>query len=123
MMNVGERLRLLRESKNLSQGDIEQKTGLLRCYISRVENGHTVPSIDTLEKLARAMNMELYQLLYDGNKPAVLPDGHHFEGWGSTGKNRRYLSKLCGCLSRMESRDKILLMDFAESVIRRKKAS
>ena len=66
--------------------------------------------------------MELYQLLYDGNKPPVLPDGHQFEGWGGSGKDRRYLSKLCGCLSRMESRDKILLMDFAESVIRRKKA-
>jgi transcriptional regulator with XRE-family HTH domain len=46
-MNVGKRLRLLRESKNLSQGDIEEKTGLLRCYISRVENGHTVPTIET----------------------------------------------------------------------------
>lgn len=122
-MNVGERLRLLRESKNLSQGGIEEKTGLLRCYISRVENGHTVPSIDTLEKLAQAMNMELYQLLYDGSKPPALPDGNHFEGWGGSGKDRRYLNKLCGCLSRMESRDQMLLMDFTESVIRRKKAN
>src|SRR5215468_11357435 len=54
-MIIGDRLRALREDKKLSQGDIEKRTGLLRCYISRVENGHTVPAIETLEKLARAL--------------------------------------------------------------------
>src|ERR1700738_5053090 len=53
-MVISDRLRELREEKKLSQGDIEKRTGLLRCYISRVENGHTVPAIETLEKLARA---------------------------------------------------------------------
>src|SRR5437879_11746995 len=53
-MIIGDRLRELREGKSLSQGDIEKRTGLLRCYISRVENGHTVPAIETLEKMARA---------------------------------------------------------------------
>ena len=47
-MLIGSRLKELRESKSLSQGDIEKRTGLLRCYISRVENGHTVPAIETL---------------------------------------------------------------------------
>ena len=47
MLMIGERLRTIRESKNLSQGDIEKRTGMLRCYTSRVENGHTVPSIET----------------------------------------------------------------------------
>lgn len=50
-MDIGNRLRSVREEKNLSQGDIEERTGLLRCYISRVENGHTVPAIVTLEKM------------------------------------------------------------------------
>lgn len=54
----------------MSQGDIEQRTGLLRCYISRVENGHTVPSVETLEKLARAFKIPLYQLFYEGEVPA-----------------------------------------------------
>jgi transcriptional regulator with XRE-family HTH domain len=61
-MIIGDRLRVLREEKNLSQGDIEKKTGLLRCYISRVENGHTVPAIETLEKMARALEIPMYQL-------------------------------------------------------------
>ncbi len=73
-MIIGDRIRLLRETKKLSQGDIEKRTGLLRCYISRVENGHTVPAIETLEKLARAMEVPLYQLFYDGEEPPELPN-------------------------------------------------
>ena len=73
-MIIGDRLRELRESKKLSQEDIETRTGLLRCYISRVENGHTVPAIETLEKLARALEVPLYQLFYDGAEPPKLPN-------------------------------------------------
>jgi transcriptional regulator with XRE-family HTH domain len=56
-MVIGDRLKTLRETKDLSQGDIEKRTGLLRCYVSRVENGHTVPSVETLEKFARALEV------------------------------------------------------------------
>jgi hypothetical protein len=59
-MIIGDRLRLLREERNLSQGEIEKRTGLLRFYISRVENGHSIRAIETLEKMANAMNMQLY---------------------------------------------------------------
>ena len=58
-MDIARRLRELREHKEMSQGDIEKKTGLLRCYISRVENGHTVPAIETLEKIARSLEVPL----------------------------------------------------------------
>ncbi|MGH9728618.1 MAG: helix-turn-helix domain-containing protein, partial [Candidatus Acidiferrales bacterium] len=95
-MIIGDRLRLLRETKKLSQGDIEKRTGLLRCYISRVENGHTVPAIETLEKLARAMEIPLYQLFYDGEEPPVLPNlpkrkSSDDIAWGSAGKEARFL--------------------------------
>lgn len=63
-MMIGDRLRELRSHKKLSQGDIEKRTGLLRCYLSRVENGHTVPTIETLEKIARALEVPMYQLFY-----------------------------------------------------------
>jgi transcriptional regulator with XRE-family HTH domain len=69
MLSVGLRLKELREGKNLSQGDIEKKSGLLRCYLSRCENGHTVPSIDTLQKWTRAMDVPLYQVFYAGTDP------------------------------------------------------
>ena len=64
-MVIGDKLKELRATKQLSQGDIEKRTGLLRCYISRVENGHTVPSIDTLEKMARALEIPMYRLFTD----------------------------------------------------------
>jgi transcriptional regulator with XRE-family HTH domain len=69
-MLIGEKLRALRQSKNLSQGDIEKRTGLIRCYTSRVENCHTVPSVETLEKYARALEIPLYRLFYEDKKPA-----------------------------------------------------
>src|SRR5438876_8039996 len=67
-MVIADRLRALREEKKLSQGDIEKRTGLVRCYISRVENGHTVPAIETLKKMARALEIPMYQLFYEGEE-------------------------------------------------------
>jgi transcriptional regulator with XRE-family HTH domain len=92
LMVIGERLKALREHKKMSQGDIEHRTGLLRCYISRVENGHTVPAIETLEKMARAMEVPMYQLFYEGEKPPApeLPKIAG-EGWGITGRDARLL--------------------------------
>jgi transcriptional regulator with XRE-family HTH domain len=122
-MIVGQRLQALREHKKMSQGDVEKRTGLLRCYVSRVENGHTVPSLDTLEKWARALDMQLYQVLYDGNEPPQerLRTNNDDE-WGNHGKDRRFLHKMCGCLSRMKENDRALLLEFAEQVTRRKKS-
>jgi transcriptional regulator with XRE-family HTH domain len=60
-MNIGETIRNYRLQKGMSQGDIEKRTGLLRCYLSRVENGHTIPSLDTLAKIAGAMELPLSQ--------------------------------------------------------------
>jgi transcriptional regulator with XRE-family HTH domain len=71
---IGDRLRDMREQKKLSQGTLKKRTGLLRCYISRVENGHTVPAIETLEKLARALEVPLYHLFYEGEEPPKLPN-------------------------------------------------
>jgi transcriptional regulator with XRE-family HTH domain len=64
-MNIGIRIRNLREAKGLSQGDVERRSGLLRSYISRVEGGYTAPSLITLEKFAKALEVEPYQLLFD----------------------------------------------------------
>jgi transcriptional regulator with XRE-family HTH domain len=72
-MVISDRLRAIREQKDLSQGDIEQRTGLKGCYVSRVENGHTVPSIETLKKLARALEVPMYQLFYDGEQRPEVP--------------------------------------------------
>ena len=72
-MIIGDRLRTIREEKSLSQEDIEARTGLLRCYVSRVENGHTIPSVETLEKFARALETPLYRLFYEGTDSPLPP--------------------------------------------------
>jgi transcriptional regulator with XRE-family HTH domain len=68
-MNIGETIRNYRLQKGMSQGDIEKRTGLLRCYLSRVENGHTIPSLDTLSKIAGAMELPLSQFFADPGRP------------------------------------------------------
>ena len=123
-MIIGDRLRLLREEKKLSQGDIEKRTGLLRCYISRVENGHTVPAIETLEKMARALEVPLYQLFYDGEKPPELPDLPKRTSadeivWGSKGKDARVLTKFRRMMGKMEEGDRKLLLYMAQKMASR----
>ena len=124
-MIIGERLRALREEKKLSQGDIEKKTGLLRCYISRVENGHTVPAVETMEKFARALEVPMYQLFYDGEEPPTLPNllkrkSADDIAWGSSGKDARWLYNLRRLLSRTEESDRRILMFMARKMARRK---
>src|SRR5271157_3574014 len=117
-MVIGKRLRALREAKRLSQGDIEKLTGLLRCYVSRVENGYTVPSIGTLEKWARGLATPMYQLFYEGEEPPSIP--HVYKqlrddsiAWGSFGKQVVQLWKLRRALSRMDNWERKLLMALA----------
>jgi len=98
--------------------------GLLRCYISRVENGHTVPAIETLEKIARALELPLYQLMYDGDKPPEAPtaitsngDGPHMRGL--RGKEGRYLRKLARLLANMNPDDRKLLLHMVQKMASR----
>jgi len=58
-VDIGQVIRSYRSERGLSQGDIERRTGLLRCYLSRVENGHTIPALETLVKIAGAMEINL----------------------------------------------------------------
>ena len=95
-MNIGETIRNYRLQKGMSQGDIEKRTGLLRCYLSRVENGHTIPSLDTLAKIASAMDVPLGQFFSDHhgngaakNLPPLTEDEVRF-----LSQIRRYSSNL-----------------------------
>ena len=123
-MIIGDRLRALREEKKFSQGEIEKRTGLLRCYISRVENGHTVPAIETLEKMARALEVPLYQLFYDGEEPPELPNLPKRKtaddiAWGSSGKEARFLTKFRRLLGRIDEEDRRLLLYMAQKMATR----
>jgi transcriptional regulator with XRE-family HTH domain len=119
-MVIGEQLKALREQKGLSQGDIEKRTGLLRCYISRVENGHTVPGVDTLEKLARALEVPMYRLFTDEEhvqKPNLPADA--IRNRAANSKQNRVLRAFATLLARMNDRERGLLFHLAAKMANR----
>jgi transcriptional regulator with XRE-family HTH domain len=124
-MVIGRRLRQLREEKTLSQGDIEKRTGLLRCYISRVENGHTVPSLETLERLAAALEVPLYQLFYEGEEPPALPNLSARQSTEDLAlseeaeKENRFFEKVRRVLGRIDEKDRQLLLYMAQKLASR----
>ncbi|SRR6266436_1170079 len=118
-MIIGERISDLRKQKNLSQGEIEKRSGLLRCYISRVENGHTVPSVETLERLARALEIPIYRFFCDDSqsiKPPKLSEFRPSTQWPEPGKDSSYFFKLRKALARMRPEGRRLVMYLAQKV-------
>jgi transcriptional regulator with XRE-family HTH domain len=123
-MVIGDRLKTLREAKDLSQGDIEKRTGLLRCYVSRVENGHTVPSVETLEKFARALEVPLYHLMFDGDKPPAPPKSIKRSAEDSLESSRSGLllmNKMVGLLAKMDQEDRNLILFLAGRVSKKRR--
>ena len=118
-MDVGDRLKQFRELRGLSQGKIEELTGLPRSYISRVENGHIIPSVKTLQRFARALDMPLYQLLYEGEKPpkSLKTQAQEIDDWASRGKGRRTFLKLQNALQKMSESDRALLVYMAAKMV------
>jgi transcriptional regulator with XRE-family HTH domain len=124
-MVIGTRLRKLREDKDFSQGDIEKRTGLLRCYISRVENGHTIPSLETLERLASALEIPLYQLFYEGEGQPPLPNLSKRRSTeellldGANEKEVRFFGKVRKLVSKIDEKDRQLLLYMAHKLASR----
>jgi len=119
-MFIGRRIRQLRERKGLSQGDVEAVSGMLRGYISRVEHGHTVPSLDSMERFAAALDVPLYQFFYEDEDAPPTPNLTTRETFdeladqpGSNGTEARLMTMLKGLTSRMLESDRRLLLDLA----------
>lgn len=127
-MVIGERVRTLRERKNLTQQDIEDRSGLKRCYLSRVENGNTVPSIHTVEKLAAALEVPMYRLFYEGEglppDPPLLPAtamtaGAELQNYA---ENARMMEKLRRIWVRLDENSRDRLYSMANMMAERKRA-
>ena len=123
-MIIGTRLRGFREEKAMSQGDVEKATGLLRCYISRVENGHTIPSVVTLEKFAAAFSVPLYRIFYDGDEPPPLPMLMPREDLkelakkpGEEGSDARFLLRLKKRLAKVGEHDREVFLALARTLV------
>ena len=125
-MSIGARIRALRELKGLSQGDIERVTGLLRCYTSRVENGHTIPSLETLERFAAALDIPLYRLFYAGEDTPPTPNlsprenlEELAESDGKEGEDARFLLKLKTLLDQITESDRQVVLALAKKLATR----
>jgi transcriptional regulator with XRE-family HTH domain len=120
-MVVGERIRELREEKKLTRGDLQERTGLQRTYIWRVENGYTVPAIETLEKFARGLQVPIYQFFYEGKKPPPLVRTDADSSlWGAAQEEKKMLEKFRRYLAKIDESERSLLLYLAEEMARRK---
>ncbi len=107
-VNIGQVIRSYRNDRGLSQGDIERRTGLLRCYLSRVENGHTVPSLETLAKIAEAMEITLADFFPGGDTPQ---DRETKKMLGELSDDEiRFLAEIKKCSSTLSDGDKKLVL-------------
>lgn len=104
MMKIGTTIRAQRLQRGLSQGDIEKKTGLLRCYLSRVENGHTVPSLDTLSKIAMALDLPIAQFFTDDSA------GRPFNTQRLSDDELRFLTQIRRYSTNLNESDRKLLL-------------
>jgi len=122
-MDIGHRLRVIRDEKNLTQNDVGKRTGLQRCYISRVENGRLVPTVDTLTKMSHALNVPLYEVMYDGDEPptSLKDSATHTNDWGTVGKDAIFLNRLCRLLAVMREDDRELLLSLVKNVTKKQK--
>jgi transcriptional regulator with XRE-family HTH domain len=102
--NIGGTIRAYRLQKGMSQGDIEKRTGLLRCYLSRVENGHTVPSLETLQKIAYALDLQLAQFFSDESVSREMSTLRLSE------EEIRFLTQIQRYASRLNDNDRKLLL-------------
>ncbi len=115
-MQIGTTIRGYRLQKGLSQGDIEKRTGLLRCYLSRVENGHTVPSLDTLAKIAHALDLPLAQFFAEDSL------GRELNTHKLTDDELRFLTQIRRYSTNLNDSDRKLLLamvkKFAATAVR-----
>ena len=103
-MNIGSTIRSYRLQRGMSQGDIEKRTGLLRCYLSRVENGHTVPSLETLQKIAYALDLHLAQFFSEEAVSREMSTLHLSE------EEIRFLTQIQRYSARLSENDRKLLL-------------
>lgn len=97
----------------------------MRCYISRVENGHTIPSIETLERIGSALDIPLYQLFYEGDEPPPLPNLSKRKTTEElvldeeSQRELRFFEKVKRLLGRINERDRQLLLYMAQKLASR----
>jgi transcriptional regulator with XRE-family HTH domain len=112
------------KKRSFRKATLRKERELLRCYISRVENGHTVPAVETLEKFARALEVSMYQLFYGGEEPPKMKDLPNRKVdsklFGASGRDGRMLAKFRKLLGQTDTKNQSILLLMAQKMARRK---
>lgn len=116
---IGERIREIRQLRKLTQDDLEERTGLVRSYISRIETGITEPALESIEKLARSLDVPLWYLFYGTDEE--FDEEPTTDLWGTQGRDRIRLKKLKRLLRKVSPDDQILLLEFAGQLAKDRK--
>jgi len=111
-LNLGKRLRQIREAKKLSQRDVERKGGLTKRYVSRVENGHTIPNVETLQKFANAVEVPVYQILFEEPRRFDFQQGVRLSR-----DNENLFHQLVPLVANMDEQDRSLLLTVAQRAV------
>jgi len=90
-----------------------------------VENGYTVPAVETLEKFARALEIPMYQLFYDGDEPPkplafLKRKPTNGKSWGRSGKDATMLAEFRRLFARMKNRDRGFVILTSQKMVKRK---
>jgi transcriptional regulator with XRE-family HTH domain len=119
-MEIGQKSRDLREAKRLSQGDMGRRSGLLQCYVSRVERGRAIPGVETLEKFANALGIPLYRVFTDGESVSMpkLPSTKDKPARQTGGKHHRELRLFAKAF---DEREQKLLVSLAHRMATQRK--
>ena len=73
--NIGHRIRQLRESRGMTQSQLQARSRVSRSYLSRIESGQMTPSLGTLEKISEALGVGLNRFFIpESNGEALLED-------------------------------------------------
>ena len=73
--NIGQRIRQLRESRSMTQSQLQSRSKVSRSYLSRIESGQMTPSLGTLEKISEALNVGLNRFFIpESDGEALLED-------------------------------------------------
>lgn len=60
---LGENLKVIRASKNITQSELAEKLGADKSFVSNIENGKTNPTLSTIASLAKALGVSTNELL------------------------------------------------------------
>jgi len=78
--NIGQRIRQMRESRGMTQSQLQARSRVSRSYLSRIESGQMTPSLGTLEKISEALGVGLNRFFVPESNGEMLLEDPFIQG-------------------------------------------